>query len=279
MGSSSAIVVRSDRKADGQPPKPVPISTALGDDQPARLVRPIQIECTVKAPEFVFGHSNDGDTASLALRLMLLDHAFGYLDVRLGVIPNCTPSAGAPGCRQHGPTCPRAGKLPLVADWTHYGADPPARRQVLAWWNQWPDANIGFVAGGRSRTGALDIDPRNLRPRSVPPALKALLERPELWPGPWATTGGGGLHFFARLTQDVEGSGVLAPGIEWFGRAQNIVLPPSLHKSGRRYRWGSPLLPERPVSELPDYLRALIASAIARSGRATVVAAQRGAPR
>jgi hypothetical protein len=93
---------------------------------------------------------------------------------------------------------------------------------------------------------AVDIDPRNGGNESL-----AELERQH---GALATpatvsTGGGGQH---RLFRHPGGHipHELAPGIDLKSDGGYIVAAPSLHKSGRRYRWESASIPK--VAELPD---------------------------
>jgi hypothetical protein len=98
--------------------------------------------------------------------------------------------------------------------------------RVHHWWSCRPDANIGAATG--SLVG-IDIDPRH---GGTPATLGSL-------PATWrAATGGGGTHLFFRATSEVRNSaGLLAPGIDIRGAGGYVVLPPSLHISGRRYAW------------------------------------------
>jgi hypothetical protein len=48
---------------------------------------------------------------------------------------------------------------PLIKNWQRLASRDPA--QIEAWWNEWPDANIGVVTGKLSNIFALDIDMKN----------------------------------------------------------------------------------------------------------------------
>jgi Bifunctional DNA primase/polymerase, N-terminal/Primase C terminal 1 (PriCT-1) len=103
--------------------------------------------------------------------------------------------------------------------------------QIQSWWNRYPSANIG-VACDASQLLVLDIDPRNGGDRTL---AQLQSEYGELPHGPRSRTGGGGSHYF-----------YIAPAFRPVGKLGNgvdvkyhgyVVLPPSLHESGRRYEW------------------------------------------
>lgn len=135
--------------------------------------------------------------------------------------------------------CSRS-KVPLVKGWQSEAAscDP---EQVAAMWREFPNANIG------TPTGAIvvidvDADKGGLETRRQTEAEG--LE----WPVTLTSlTGrvGAGAHFFYRAPGDVEirnavevrnGRGI-GPGVDVRGKGGLAILPPSVHPSGRRYRW------------------------------------------
>lgn len=131
-------------------------------------------------------------------------------------------------------------KRPLIA-WEPLQSERPSAEQVADWFSRWPNANIGIVTGEISNLVVLDIDPQHGGDSS----LARLEQRYGLLPATIeATTGGGGRHlYFAHpggLTRNRTG---LAQGIDLRGDGGYIVAPPSIHPSGRPYRWaagGSP---------------------------------------
>jgi hypothetical protein len=66
-------------------------------------------------------------------------------------------------------------------------------------------------------------------------------------------TGGGGWHLLYAPTGLGNRVGLL-PGVDWRGHGGVIVAPPSIHASGRAYRWVRPLAGELPA--VPQELRA-----------------------
>ena len=75
-----------------------------------------------------------------------------------------------------------------------------------------------------------------------PAELAALFEaHGEGLPSAVVETGGGGWHFYFRLPAGVKAPknsvGVLGAGIDTKGEGGQVVAPPSVHESGKRYRW------------------------------------------
>jgi bifunctional DNA primase/polymerase-like protein/primase-like protein len=118
-------------------------------------------------------------------------------------------------------------------------------------WRKHPDAGIGIPTGERSGWLALDIDPRHGGDVSLTTLIE---EHGDEWLQTMqARTGGGGLHFIFSFPQ---GSNIrnsarkLGEGIDVRGEGGYIIVPPSLHTSGRHYEWLNNL---KPV-QLPEWL-------------------------
>jgi hypothetical protein len=102
---------------------------------------------------------------------------------------------------------------------------------VHQWWTEQPDANIGAPCA-LNGWAVLDIDPRHGGDRS----LAVLEQRIGCLPGTvMQLTGGGGLHIVYR-TPNVALPGTLGPGLDVKHNGY-ILLAPSVHSSGGRYRW------------------------------------------
>jgi len=114
---------------------------------------------------------------------------------------------------------------------------------VREWWAEQPDANIGAPCA-LNDWAVLDIDPRHQGDKS----LAVLEERVGVLPGSlMQVTGGGGLHIVYR-TPGVPLPGTLGPGLDVKHNGY-ILLAPSVHSSGKKYRWsghGKFLKPETP---------------------------------
>jgi hypothetical protein len=145
---------------------------------------------------------------------------------------------------------PRA-KRPLVR-WEPFQRRAPAAADVAGWFERWPDANVGIVTGRVSGLVVVDVDPRH----GGGAALRAL-ERAHgaLPPTVESATGGGGRHlYFAHPGGRVRNRVGLVPGIDLRGDGGVVVAPPSVHPSGRRYRWKRGRAPgEAALAELPRW--------------------------
>ncbi len=144
------------------------------------------------------------------------------------------------------------GKRPLVA-WLEFQQRPAAADEVDAWFDRWPEANVGLVTGRVSGLVVVDIDPRHGGATSLG---RACDEHGPLPRTVEAETGGGGRHlYFAYPGVPVANRVGLRPGIDLRADGGCVVAPPSRHPSGRRYRWATGCGPdEAPFAALPDWL-------------------------
>lgn len=130
-------------------------------------------------------------------------------------------------------------------------------KQVQAWWTEHPDANIG-AAPGLSGYVVLDLDSkRGLREAKQfgalrKPTLECVTGRAEF-----------GRHlYFKRPDFDVSNN-KLAEHIDIRGDNGYVVLPPSVHPSGKQYRWTDDLAS---VATLPAHLLKGLRTAQSSSG-------------
>lgn len=154
------------------------------------------------------------------------------------------------------PVRPRE-KVPLIA-WRDYQDRLPTHAEIANWFGRWPDANIGIVTGQISNLVVLDIDPRHGGDESL---NRLALRFGRLPPTLTVKTGGGGRHFYftalaepAALPSRVG----LVQGIDVRAEGGLVVAPPSVHPSGRRYRWESCGDASQDAAPLPRWLIALI---------------------
>ncbi len=157
----------------------------------------------------------------------MLAAAVGCAEGGWPVFPLHTPQPdGTCSCRDNcGKQC---GKHPR----THHGLKDATIDvdQVRAWWTKWPDANIGFRTGVVA--DVLDIDHADVHEATV---AWPLVDMPG---GPVVRTGGG-WHFYVLPTGKGNRARICGP-VDWRGDGGYVILPPSLHASGRRYEWYSP---------------------------------------
>lgn len=158
----------------------------------------------------------------------------------------------------------KGAKRPIVR-WQRFQHQMPDEKLVKGWYQRWPEANIAIVTGEISGIVVIDIDPVHGGTETLAEmerrhgALPATVE---------AVTGGGGRHiYFAHPGHEVHSRVALAPGIDIRGDGGCIIVPPSTHPSGRRYRWVSQRAPGQiAFAPLPGGLEQPRFSAIARHG-------------
>ena len=145
--------------------------------------------------------------------------------------------------------CDRPAKHPLTWHGVKDASTNPA--DLESWWRRWPHANVGLATG--VVFDVLDVDGL--------PGMAALREQlPAVGrrhPGPLVATGGGGWHYWYAPT----GHGNRPPRglahVDWRGAGGAVLVPPSRHASGGRYRWLR-TLDQAPLPEVPAELRALL---------------------
>ena len=158
-----------------------------------------------------------------------------YASFGLPVVPMNSVRKGRCQC-QKGKTCERPCKHPKTA---HGVKDATMNHeQIVAWWTDCPDANVGIAPGRSAGIIVLDIDPRN----GGNEILKALeVELGALPETVTATTGGGGRHLFFKhppfpVRKDTKGK-LFGAGVDVLCDGCIAVVPPSRHVSGQRYAW------------------------------------------
>lgn len=147
------------------------------------------------------------------------------------------------------------GKQPLARHGVHDASVDAA--QIRRWWRRWPDAGVGIATGARSGLAIVDVDVKAGGRESLA-GLRAGRTLPFTL---LAHTGGGGLHLYYRQPEGVRVPNTVGrlpnvdgplPGIDLRGDGGYVVAPPSVHASGRPYRWAS-RQPDEPAP-LPRWL-------------------------
>jgi uncharacterized protein len=165
------------------------------------------------------------------------------------VVPLHGVSFGRCTCRD--PDCPAPGKHPRIP-WEHLMHERATATEVKRWWQRWPQANLGLVTGELSGLVILDVDPRNGGTASLVAFEEAYGALP---PTVESETGGGGRHLYFRHPNRWIQSHPLAPGLDVKADGGLVVAPPSVHASGRTYRWTLGRAPEDlPLASLPPWL-------------------------
>jgi len=136
--------------------------------------------------------------------------------------------------------CDNAGKHPRTSHGFKDATIDPI--DLMEWLERWPSMNVGLATGAISNVVVLDLDEKEDYSGST--SLEVLeREHGKLPPTLTSTTGGGGKHYFFLYPDDVEklpsSVGKIARGMDFRADGGYVVLPPSNHKSGSRYRWNN----------------------------------------
>jgi hypothetical protein len=122
---------------------------------------------------------------------------------------------------------------------------------IAEWGDRWPHANVAL----RPPVGVVvvDVDVRN----NGATELLALTEKYGPLDATWAArTGGGGLHCWYLYGGPLKCA--LRPGIDLKSNKGYVIVEPSLHRSGHRYRWVNDL----PMAPTPTWMRTLLVPAV-----------------
>lgn len=193
----------------------------------------------------------DPETTDSLPQETMLKEALTLTGLGWSVIPVHRPLVGG-GCACGKAQCDAPGKHPAIS-WKRYQTETPRLEEVQQWFAHHP-CNLGVVTGPVS--GLLVVDADGAQGEATPAALaRAGYPLPE--GGPRVRTGGGGQHIYLRYpNRRVQGTVRLLPGVDLRSDGNFVVVPPSLHASGRLYEWITP--PDAPLPEAPEWLLDLI---------------------
>lgn len=181
-------------------------------------------------------------------RRRLVQAAVAYAEHGWPVLPLHDVASGACSCTDR--SCGSPGKHPRTRHGLNDATTGPG--QIREWWSRWPTANVGVTSGAASNLVVVDVDlpdgPDSLERLQTDHArLPATCEQ---------RTGSGGRQLlFAHPGADVANRTGLRSGIDIRGDGGYIVVPPSRHISGDRYRWTGRVRP----APAPDWLLTLVA--------------------
>lgn len=178
--------------------------------------------------------------------------ARAWASLGFAVVPCHIASGKNCSCRA-GRGCGHAGKHP----WTRRGVraattDPITIRR---WWRAHPNANIGVATGMINRLLGIDVDGdagviswASVTAHHGHPQTATV------------RSGSGGLHLLFGLPESFVGwvgcpvGSALGVGVHVRGEGGHLVAPPSVHHSGRRYRWAN----DRQINDAPNWLLDLL---------------------
>lgn len=154
--------------------------------------------------------------------------------------------------------CKNAGKHPAFAGWQEWATQDPEK--LRAWWRGHPRSNIGMPTGAGTDIAVLDVDPRHGGDDTLARLESRYGKLPETVE---SLTGGGGRQVWFRFPEGLRNSvgdtNNLGPGLDIRGKGGLVVLPGSLHPSGRTYEWEASSHPDEvPLAEFPVWLLDLL---------------------
>ena len=154
-----------------------------------------------------------------------------------------------------------SGKIPSLRDWPAKASTDAA--VIQKWWRTaWnngdrdvyvPGANIGIACGAASNLTVLDVDHRPDEGKDGPASLAGLVAtHGPLPPGP-VVCRGTSRHYYFKYVSSLRNSVGALPGLDLKNEGGYVVAPPSIHRTGMRYRWiaGTEHLPP---PEMPMWL-------------------------
>jgi hypothetical protein len=181
----------------------------------------------------------------------LLEAALHYAQLGLPVAPLHVYRDGQCSCGDSRPH--KVGKHPRTP---HGVRDATIMAgQIRTWWRWWVNANIAgamprgvYVLEIDSAAGVMALHERGVTLEGAP---RVRTGRDEL-----------GLHLWYRSPLALPNcpDGIIAPDVGFRGFGEYVLMPPSLHPTGRRYTWEVPFSGPLPSSlpELPPTLVVLV---------------------
>jgi putative DNA primase/helicase len=169
------------------------------------------------------------------------------------------------------PVRPGCKAPPLIKRWQHDASSDEA--QIVAWWTQWPEANIALLCGPESGVWALDVDPRH----GGDVWLEERLAGREIPETPRAQTPLKGAHYYFRwpLDKTIPPKSSPETGVDVRGKASYVVLPPSKREEGD-YVWYHDARPgDVEFAQAPEWL---IEIALPKTPLPTSLEPREGAP-
>lgn len=187
----------------------------------------------------------------------MLNQALKYLSVGFSVIPLCYPIEQGKKCSHWLKGSHKAGhkigKTPIYY-WDEYKTKPPSASEVEKWWNAAPNANIGIVTGKLSNLTVVDLDgPEGLASAQSLGLVSSLV-----------SLTGNGRQLFYKWTSETKNSVRSYPGLDVRGDGGYVVAPPSIHPSGRRYRWATVMN----VENLPSFPSEILMTSVESASQA-----------
>jgi hypothetical protein len=135
-------------------------------------------------------------------------------------------------------------KKPMIKSWLAYQKNQATEEQIRKWWENDPNANVGIVTGIVSGLVVLDADSQKARD-----FIKAKGSKQT----PVSDTAKGRHIYFKHPRKRIPNKVNKELDIDIRGDGGYVVAPPSIHPSGREYKWVLPPW-EQGLAELPAWV-------------------------
>jgi hypothetical protein len=137
------------------------------------------------------------------------------------------------------------GKEPLVK-WEEFQERQPTLNEVTQWLSNWSQMNLGIVTGSISSLAVVDLDGiEGVQYGNHISCVSGIINRT-----------GNGKQVFYKWQPGIKNSvKKVAPGVDIRGEGGFVVVAPSIHPSGRMYRWER-FVPDR----IPDFPTTLLSA-------------------
>jgi len=168
-----------------------------------------------------------------------------------------------------------AGKAPILSEWTAYAQHMPSEAVRNLWLTSYPDSNIGLPFGEASGLCAIDIDTED---QNLIDVILSVLPK-----SPWKRVGQKGMGLIYRWQgqpnfklRDGDNQSI----VEFLGKGNQMVLPPSIHpKTERPYTANADLWDVLDqVPPLPLDLEAQLRQALGKVAGLSIAQTSRSAP-
>ena len=158
-------------------------------------------------------------------------------------------------------------KKPAIRGWNS-GAASTSETQIQAWWQQWPDAEVGFPTGATTGISILDLDMKDGRDGIA--ACRAHGVDPDHASPMIAQTRTGGRHLYFRHKKGLRCSSDKVSGIDVRGEDGYAVAYQPLHSLDTLPDWPTAFMPaprlptdQRPPEEMTESDWAAVEQALA----------------
>lgn len=122
---------------------------------------------------------------------------------------------------------------------------------IKAWWEKWPEANIGIETGVKSGIVVLDVDERN---GGIESMKKVIAEEGKLEHTIKAFTANKGYHFYYKHQFDIKTTPGIRKGVDIKSDGGYVIAPPSKLDDKKRYIWCENKGPDKELIDAPGWM-------------------------